>query len=116
MTHYHIRELKDGRVEIAKFAPDDDMPLDTYHLKGTTCTCPSFKIPCKHVKMVAAWRQQSEHWKKYYDDKLQEFVVNPVAEAFGELQDRVKKATKPQQQQRQQQRQRGKGSTPHRSK
>ncbi len=89
--HYYIRPLSNLResFEVAKFDPDEVVPIDTYitNVKQEACTCPSYKQPCKHVKMVTKWIAQEKPIGTYFDDQTDSFHNTPFAN-FGWL-DRI---------------------------
>lgn len=76
--HYVIRasDLENGRYTIAKFQPDRwSRPIEVYHLvpsKGW-CSCPSYRQPCKHQKVLDRWLALKCPIGHFYDDELDDF-------------------------------------------
>jgi hypothetical protein len=82
MTDYYISQTTPIRYRIAKFLPDTDYPQETYEVfvdtnpKKDVCTCPSFKLPCKHAGMVRRWKSLPADRRigSYYDDTTDKFM------------------------------------------
>lgn len=85
MTQYFIRALDKvrNRFEVAKYDGEHDVPMDTYItiLSQDTCTCPSYKMPCKHIDLVKRWLKLDEPHKYYYDDVTLNFNEHPFTGA-----------------------------------
>ena len=86
MTDYVFRHIKDSQFQIAKFEDGADTPADTYVLvynKHTqTCTCPSYKQPCKHVGWLDLWLKLDDPSSSYYNDAEGEFQEHNFGAPF----------------------------------
>jgi hypothetical protein len=54
VTFGHVESLGDGAYMVTSDSGK------SYCLKGRTCTCPSYRRPCKHYLAVQVWEQQRE--------------------------------------------------------
>ena len=86
MTDYFIRPKGEGSTQfsIAKYTPDagalpDDVYYVTINRAHVSCTCPAYKIPCKHIRYVNSWLMLDHPWEYYYDDTIPAFIENPMA-------------------------------------
>jgi hypothetical protein len=53
LTFGHVESLGNGAYLVASDSGE------SYHLKGRSCTCPSYRRPCKHYHAVRAWKRKS---------------------------------------------------------
>ncbi len=68
---------------VTKWDGDHDYPNDIYitNTLAPTCTCPSYRTPCKHIDIVNEWLKQENPTTKCWDDKAQEFIDNPFGDS-----------------------------------
>ena len=92
MTVYYFSpyfDKKPQEIRIAKYVdPDGDFPDEVYTIyrssQGETCTCPSYKVPCKHILWVREWLALEHPWEWAYDDK-KGWIPNPFWADMKEL-------------------------------
>ena len=82
MTDYFIRQTKPNQYEIAKFDELRSSPPEqfyTYRVIGDTCTCPSYKIPCKHIRLIHSWLGLKKPEEFFYRDTADTFLNHGFA-------------------------------------
>lgn len=85
MTDYYFKHVRGPHFTCAKFT-DSDQPEDvykmTYNQHHEVCDCPSYKQPCKHIKMLQEAIEQTGGGDPissiYFDDQKNEWTDNPL--------------------------------------
>ena len=96
MTNYYFRHTNIPHIyTCAKFLPDDSIPVDIYNVRleqhrirgklveSFACSCPTYKLDCKHVKYLREWFQipSSKRVGSYFDDTTNTWEKDALADS-----------------------------------